>query len=123
MHWQTSEMGGQFPPGRRSGWGVLRCQVISFGPRAPKPAGDLRIDKAQVSAYISAPRVRRTHLAQVAELVDALVSGTSGAIRGGSSPLLGTNPDMIVRAARSHWRQRDYWRLPRRIPVVVRNFS
>src|SRR6267142_3374693 len=32
-----------------------------------------------------------THLAQVAELVDALVSGTSGAIRGGSSPLLGTN--------------------------------
>jgi hypothetical protein len=26
----------------------------------------------------------------VAELVDALVSGTSGAIRGGSSPLLGT---------------------------------
>jgi hypothetical protein len=29
-------------------------------------------------------------LAQVAELVDALVSGTSGAIRGGSSPLLGT---------------------------------
>ncbi len=29
-----------------------------------------------------------THLAQVAELVDALVSGTSGAIRGGSSPLL-----------------------------------
>src|SRR6202030_3733052 len=90
MHWQTSEMGGQFPPGRRSGWGVLRCQVISFGPRAPKPAGDLRIDKAQVSAYISAPRVRRTHLAQVAELVDALVSGPSGAIRGGSSPLLGT---------------------------------
>jgi hypothetical protein len=30
------------------------------------------------------------HHAQVAELVDALVSGTSGAIRGGSSPLLGT---------------------------------
>ena len=28
--------------------------------------------------------------AQVAELVDALVSGTSGASRGGSSPLLGT---------------------------------
>jgi ribonuclease D len=31
-------------------------------------------------------------LAQVAELVDALVSGTSGASRGGSSPLLGTTP-------------------------------
>jgi hypothetical protein len=28
--------------------------------------------------------------AQVAELVDALVSGTSGESRGGSSPLLGT---------------------------------
>src|ERR1700722_8221769 len=53
------------------------------------PAGP-QIDKHQPSAYISAPRVRRTHLAQVAELVDALVSGTSGAIRGGSSPLLGT---------------------------------
>src|SRR5271154_1001240 len=40
------------------------------------------------------PRRKRrlTHLAQVAELVDALVSGTSGAIRGGSSPLLGTTP-------------------------------
>ena len=29
--------------------------------------------------------------AGVAKLVDALVLGTSGAIRGGSSPLLGTN--------------------------------
>jgi hypothetical protein len=29
-------------------------------------------------------------MAQVAELVDALVSGTSAARRGGSSPLLGT---------------------------------
>jgi hypothetical protein len=29
--------------------------------------------------------------AQVAELVDALVSGTSGASREGSSPFLGTN--------------------------------
>jgi hypothetical protein len=32
----------------------------------------------------------------VAELVDALVSGTSGAIRGGSSPLLGTNNFFII---------------------------
>ena len=31
-----------------------------------------------------------TASAQVAELVDALVSGTSGESRGGSSPLLGT---------------------------------
>ena len=36
-----------------------------------------------------APR-KRTAVAQVAELVDALVSGTSGESRGGSSPLLGT---------------------------------
>src|ERR1039457_101098 len=34
--------------------------------------------------------LRRPPNAQVAELVDALVSGTSGATRGGSSPLLGT---------------------------------
>src|SRR6266403_6011190 len=39
-----------------------------------------------------------THLAQVAELVDALVSGTSGAIRGGSSPLLGTIKINTIRA-------------------------
>jgi hypothetical protein len=32
----------------------------------------------------------------VAELVDALVSGTSGESRGGSSPLLGTNPHFAV---------------------------
>jgi hypothetical protein len=35
------------------------------------------------------PLRERPH-AQVAELVDALVSGTSGESRGGSSPLLGT---------------------------------
>ena len=63
-------------------------QVISFITVAPTLSHF--IDKLKVSAYISAPQCRRTHLAQVAELVDALVSGTSGAIRGGSSPLLGT---------------------------------
>src|SRR5690606_7285157 len=38
--------------------------------------------------------------AQVAELVDALVSGTSGESRGGSSPLLGTSgpPDPLLTA-------------------------
>ena len=60
-------------------------QIISF-------ARSAFIDKPWVSAYIPAPWRRRTHRAQVAELVDALVSGTSGAIRGGSSPLLGTTP-------------------------------
>src|SRR5262249_52168280 len=35
-------------------------------------------------------RMRRSYRAQMAELVDALVSGTSAARCGGSSPLLGT---------------------------------
>ncbi len=39
---------------------------------------------------------RRRSRAQVAELVDALVSGTSGASRGGSSPLLGTNTLQVL---------------------------
>src|SRR5271156_5961669 len=81
-----------------------------FGRCAPLKAW---IDKPQSSAYIPAPRVRRTHLAQVAELVDALVSGTSEAIRGGSSPLLGT----ITSSARVYCRE------ARRIPEVVRNLS
>jgi hypothetical protein len=34
--------------------------------------------------------------AQVAELVDALVSGTSGASREGSSPFLGTNTSLTL---------------------------
>jgi hypothetical protein len=39
----------------------------------------------------SGPAVTSHVVAQMAELVDALVSGTSAARRGGSSPLLGTN--------------------------------
>jgi hypothetical protein len=42
--------------------------------------------------------------AQVAELVDALVSGTSGESRGGSSPLLGTIGSMyMILRAHSRW--------------------
>src|SRR4051812_11280741 len=48
-------------------------------------------------AHLTSPTPLRTYCAlsyrrkaQVAELVDALVSGTSAARRGGSSPLLGT---------------------------------
>ena len=41
-------------------------------------------------AFLAGVAPRSLPNAQVAELVDALVSGTSGAIRGGSSPLLGT---------------------------------
>jgi ribonuclease D len=45
-----------------------------------------------VAAHLTTPILLRTYRrkAQVAELVDALVSGTSAARRGGSSPLLGT---------------------------------
>ena len=35
---------------------------------------------------------RKNEIAQVAELVDALVSNTNGAIRAGSIPALGTKP-------------------------------
>jgi hypothetical protein len=73
---------------RAAGRAIYDARLAAFA-ALWAPAG-LPIDNHQPSAYISAPRVRRTHLAQVAELVDALVSGTSGAIRGGSSPLLGT---------------------------------
>ena len=51
-------------------------------------------------ARLAGPLVRHEFrvppYAQVAELVDALVSGISGAIRGGSSPLLGTNLSLLV---------------------------
>ncbi len=40
--------------------------------------------------------------AQVAELVDALVSGTSGESRGGSSPLLGTSCLTVARVRTNH---------------------
>src|ERR1700690_2905969 len=97
MHWQTCKRGGNSPRGMpREEIDALRLAAL----RPPRgPARGLRIDNLQVSAYISAPRVRRTHLAQVAELVDALVSGTSGAIRGGSSPLLGTTALELIRYA------------------------
>ncbi len=41
--------------------------------------------------------------AQVAKLVDALVLGTSGAIRGGSSPLLGTQKYPFI--GYFHWKK------------------
>src|SRR5215472_8264105 len=52
------------------------------------------VAKAQLTkARLTKARLMKARLmkAQVAELVDALVSGTSAARRGGSSPLLGTN--------------------------------
>jgi hypothetical protein len=45
--------------------------------------------------------------AQVAELVDALVSGTSGASRGGSSPLLGTSRGRKMHRLRSNGAKSD----------------
>ena len=47
------------------------------------------IDNEKTAPYLSG-------IAQVAELVDALVSGTSAARRGGSSPLLGTTPKICL---------------------------
>ena len=41
--------------------------------------------------------VWKRYVAQMAELVDALVSGTSDASRGGSSPLLGTIRSLAMR--------------------------
>ena len=57
----------------------LRLQVIAL----TKPGADSIVRRPAGCRSAFAP-------AQVAELVDALVSGTSGATRGGSSPLLGT---------------------------------
>src|ERR1700733_12425732 len=44
-----------------------------------------------LTGFSAFPKHRRPTRAQMAELVDALVSGTSAARRGGSSPLLGTS--------------------------------
>src|SRR5580704_18496894 len=54
--------------------------------RRPDPMA--RPDMRDLTTQIPRPYV--CPVAQVAELVDALVSGTSAARRGGSSPLLGT---------------------------------
>jgi len=53
---------------------VMQPALFSFPP----------VDTPRALGYIA-------RSAQMAELVDALVSGTSAARRGGSSPLLGTN--------------------------------
>ena len=69
--------------GRRAGGGRAAAAA-----RYPQPVSTRSVDKHGAAAYLAPPLAR----AQVAELVDALVSGTSGESRGGSSPLLGTNP-------------------------------
>jgi hypothetical protein len=61
--------------------------------------GSLAADRNKILA-LTGFRAARKHpptYAQMAELVDALVSGTSAARRGGSSPLLGTMLLIIVR--------------------------
>ena len=60
--------------------------------RAVKGRGAAGFDKGGRGQYLK----RR---AQVAELVDALVSGTSGASREGSSPFLGTTLRFQLRVA------------------------
>src|SRR5262249_20806887 len=62
--------------------------------RLPRPRGrTLGLERARPAAELTTPNPPPylSGTAQVAELVDALVSGTSAARRGGSSPLLGTN--------------------------------
>ena len=68
--------------------------------------GQYRGNKSAAIDRMEACRLSRNR-AQVAELVDALVSGTSGESRGGSSPLLGTkylstgvlsHPKMIIKS-------------------------
>ena len=66
--------------------------VLAGADENPHHCARAIIDSLQQPKYLSRPRwlaVRRAQ-AQVAELVDALASGASGATRGGSSPLLGT---------------------------------
>jgi hypothetical protein len=63
-------------------------------------------------------RLARRPPAQVAELVDALVSGTSGAIRGGSSPLLGTISGKKTEKTAFFRRLANRWTTP---PPIRRN--
>ncbi len=53
-----------------------------------RPAHHFPVDLRRLQPYYPASLPR----AQMAELVDALLSGSSAARRGGSSPLLGTKP-------------------------------
>ncbi len=73
----------------------VRCRVRPMKCRKrPSPLERRSIPLTPLSLPFKRPSPRRCQAvlrAQVAELVDALVSGTSGASRGGSSPLLGTN--------------------------------
>src|SRR5215467_10762859 len=82
------------PPGCIGPWVVgqtatIRPYRMSPGARQTETPP---LTRRKAGPYVSAP-------AQVAELVDALVSGTSGASRGGSSPLLGTTPSIIGSSA------------------------
>src|SRR5665213_1997085 len=67
----------------------LQAGITDSKPGPPTPGRASLTSRKSMRTFLRL-RARRIHLAQVAELVDALVSGTSGAIRGGSSPLLGT---------------------------------
>ena len=64
-----------------------RADPDGQGQSGSKKFAEWAVDSALGRRYIAAYGI-----AQMAELVDALVSGTSAARRGGSSPLLGTKP-------------------------------
>src|SRR5262245_14833985 len=77
----------------RAGRGhALSCFSPTWGAGAGQYRIGQRVYRAISPSLTSGKRLRIwSRQAQVAELVDALVSGTSGESRGGSSPLLGTN--------------------------------
>src|ERR1700761_5635217 len=78
----ANDIGAIYGVRRRSGQGFLDAKsgdwaILTWGAAPPK-------HRAPTAGPLGLAR------AQMAELVDALVSGTSAARRGGSSPLLGT---------------------------------
>src|ERR1044072_9321102 len=80
-------MGTGFPPARSPGVALSRGSKLRRAKAGRGRSCAANVDKAKGRTLC----VRRSDAcAQVAELVDALVSGTSGESRGGSSPLLGT---------------------------------
>ena len=91
--------GGRKPSkieGQKDGRGP-RTSLLEGGEAQPFPAARKRRPARKGGARRAfppltgaRPRPYEARRAQVAELVDALVSGTSGASREGSSPFLGT---------------------------------
>jgi hypothetical protein len=91
-----ADLEGQ-PAGGQAPSQLIEAAEVCAGKSCAGAASDRLTSPAWVRRFL---RLARRPPAQVAELVDALVSGTSGAIRGGSSPLLGT-------ISRKRWENRQ----------------